>query len=395
MNQNYPRPQLRRESFQSLDGEWIINGVPGTVPSCRQEEHLHYEKTFDFHREKARTVLHIGAADQVAKVILNGEYLGSHEGGYLPFSFDISKAVREGENRLEIEVTDTLNRSYPYGKQAKKPSGMWYTPVSGLWKSVWLEQVPTEYIADIKITPDIKGVDLKILSSEGYTISRRMEPEHPILWTPENPHLYTESLCLGEDRVEIYYALRTVEIKEVDSVPRVCLNGDPIFLNGVLDQGYWPDSIFIPSEPDSYEKDILLMKELGFNMLRKHIKVEDEEFYYQCDRLGMLVMQDMVQTGGYSLLWDTVLPTLGYRRGDRVSELNPAQQFFTQHCEDTVAHLYSHPCIIAWTIFNEGWGQFNSDDMYEKFKSWDPSRPADAASGWFQQKKGDFDSPHV
>ena len=186
-----------------------------------------------------------------------------------------------------------------------------------------------------------------------------------------------------------------MEIREIGGVPRVCLNGEPVFLNGVLDQGYWPGTLFIPDTEDGYEKDILRMKELGFNMLRKHIKVEDEEFYYQCDRLGMLVMQDMVQTGKYRFLRDTVLATAGVRFSDRVAALSPAHRFFIAHSEETVAHLYSHPCVIAWTVFNEGWGQFNSDEMYERFRSWDRTRLIDSASGWFAQKKSDFDSLHI
>lgn len=395
MKNRYPRPQMKRDSFQSLDGEWLINGEPGQVPSCRKEEHLHYEKTFAFKRENARTLLHIDAADQVAEVYLNGSFIGKHEGGYLPFTYDVSLAVHEGANRLEINVADALDHKYPYGKQTKKPSGMWYTPVSGIWKSVWLEQVPDVYISSVKITPDLRGADAEVISSAGVHTFERFEPDNPELWTPDNPKLYTARISQGEDSVEIYYALRTVEIKSVGGTERLCLNGEPVFINGVLDQGYWPETLFIPDTANGYEQDILRMKELGFNLLRKHIKIEDEEFYYQCDRLGMLVMQDMVQTGRYSFLRDTVLPTAGINISDRVSKLSPAQRFFISHSEETVKHLYSHPCIIAWTIFNEGWGQFNSDEMYSLFKSWDTTRPADSASGWFAQKNSDFESLHI
>ena len=395
MRDRYPRPQMRRGSFQSLDGEWTINGVPGSVPACMQGERLHYVKVFDFRRENARTLLHIDAADQVAEVSLNGRYLGRHEGGYLPFAFDITDIVREGANTLDVDVTDTLSHVYPYGKQTKKPSGMWYTPVSGIWKSVWIEQVPDEYIESVRITPDLHGADVEIFSSSGTCTSERIEPENPVLWTPDNPKLYTEKIELGDDSVEIYYALRTIEIKTVDGIERVCLNGEPVFLNGVLDQGYWQDTLFIPDTCDGYERDILRMKELGFNTLRKHIKIEDEEFYYQCDRLGMLVIQDMVQTGDYRFMKDTVLPTIGIRLGDRVPELSTAQRFFIRHSEETVKWLYSHPCIIAWTIFNEGWGQFNSDVMYGLFRSWDTTRPIDSTSGWFAQNDSDFDSLHI
>ena len=395
MTGRYPRPQCKRESFQGLDGEWMINGAPGLVPSCRKEETLHYEKSFVFHREKARAILHIDAADQIAEVYLNGQFVGRHEGGYLPFSFDISEFVREGENLLTVDVTDHLDPAYPYGKQRKKPSGMWYTPISGIWKSVWIEQVPEEYIRSVRLTPDLKGVSVEITSAKGERRMLRIEPKDPVCWTPEHPKLYTHTIELGEDRVEIYYALRTIEIREIDGVQRVCLNNEPIFLNGVLDQGYWPGSLFIPDSEDGYEKDILRMKELGFHFIRKHIKVEDEEFYYQCDRLGMLVMQDMVQTGEYRFLRDSVLPTLGVRFRDRKEKLTPAQRFFLKHSEETVTQLFSHPCIIAWTIFNEGWGQFNSDALYTRLKQLDPGRLVDSASGWSAQGKTDFDSWHI
>lgn len=395
MFDKYPRPQMKRASWQSLDGEWSINGEPGAVPSCRSEEKLTYIRYFEFHREKARALLHIDAADQIADVWLNGKIVGHHEGGYLPFTFDITGSVHEGENELLIRVRDTLDRTYPYGKQTKKPGGMWYTPVSGIWKSVWIEQVPEQYISQVKITPDLDGVNVEITSSEGNKSLQRIQVENPILWTPETPKLYTEIITLGEDSVEIYYALRTVEIRDICGVKRVCLNGQPLFMNAVLDQGYWKDSLFIPNTPDGYEQDILRMKELGFNTLRKHIKIEDEEFYYQCDRLGMLVIQDMVQTGGYSFMRDTALPNIGYHRNDSRFKMTPAREFFISHSRDTVAHLYSHPCIIAWTIFNEGWGQFRSDEMYARFKGWDPTRLIDATSGWFAQHDSDFDSLHI
>ncbi len=394
---NYPRPQMKRAQWQSLDGEWLINGQPGLVPSCRSEEHLIYEKKFVYTKLSDRVLLHFGAADQIAKVYLNGAFLGEHIGGYLPFTFDITEHLAE-ENILRVEVTDTLDHTYPYGKQRKDRGGMWYTPVSGLWKSVWLESVPETYISNVKITPDLTGANLEIsvTSPDGVkTESERIDVASPELWTPDNPKLYTHTLRRGEDEVEIYFALRTVEIREINGVNRVCLNGEPIFLHGVLDQGYFEDGIFTPGDISEYEKDVLRMKELGINLIRKHIKIEPEEFYYACDRLGMLVMQDMVNSGDYSFFRDTALGTVGLRISDTCKKTDRRMDFFIAHSVETVSTLYNHPSIIAYTIFNEGWGQFNSDLIYDRLKALDPTRLYDSTSGWFAQRKSDFDSEHI
>ncbi len=396
----YPRPQMRRESFQSLDGEWMLNQnsiivpYPPQAPASgfagdKSASHLSYYKYFDFKKENDRCILHFGAVDQVASVSLNGIQIGIHEGGYLPFEFDVTEAVLEGVNELTVECEDTLDTYYPYGKQTKKPGGMWYTPFSGIWKSVWLEQVPEEYIHSIKITPDLKGVTLDI---DGET--ERIDIEDPHLWTPEDPYLYTRTITKGKDSVDIYFGLRTIEIKEIDGINRVCLNGKPIFLHGLLDQGYYVPGI-CTATPEEYEKDILTMKSLGFNMLRKHIKVEDESFYYLCDKHGMLVIQDMVNNGKYKFMTDTLLATLGFNRNDRTGFAEKRKEFWIRHSKETIEHLYDHPCIIAYTLFNEGWGQFESDAAYTMLKSVDGTRLFDSTSGWFPQTKSDFDSVHI
>ena len=394
---NYPRPQMKRPEWQSLDGEWTVNGTPGTVPACRSEEKLIYEKEFTYIKKDDRALLHFGAADQIAEVWLNGKYLGKHVGGYLPFTFEITDTMGE-ENLLRVEVTDTLDHTYPYGKQRRDRGGMWYTPVSGLWKSVWLESVPETYISDVKITPDLKGVTLEITTDSPTgekTETERLDVEAPEPWTPEHPKLYTHTLKRGRDEVEIYFALRTVEIKEINGVNRVLLNGKPVFLHGVLDQGYFQDGIFTPRDMDEYERDVLRMKELGLNLIRKHIKVEPEEFYYACDRLGMLVMQDMVNSGDYKFFRDTVLGTVGLPLSDRKRAWDERMGFFFDHSAETVRLLRNHPCIIAYTIFNEGWGQFDSDRIYDRLKALDPTRLFDSTSGWFARKKSDFDSEHI
>ena len=427
--QSYPRPQLKRNSYVNLNGTWELDGQEIQIPfapQCRLSgykgsvgEHLIYKKTFALPEDfiKSRVILHFGAVDEVADVYVNDIHVGKHEGGYLHFSFDITEAVkREGENELRVEVVDTLSRVYPYGKQCKKRGGMWYTQISGIWQTVWMENVPDNYIEEIKLTPSMTDLEITVTGNidgfkatvldEGKIVVDQMFIENtgkivipnPILWDTENPHLYDLKIEAGQDKIESYFALRTVEIKNKDGVNRICLNDKPIFMHGLLDQGYYEDGIYLPEDEEEFTKDILRMKELGFNMLRKHIKIEPEKFYYECDRLGMLVLQDMVNNGGYSYILDTVLPTFGFKkRNDCKGRYQDAEckKVFEWHMKDTLHDLYNHPCIIGYTIFNEGWGQFESDRMYDIAKSIDGTRFYDATSGWFAQKKSDLDSEHI
>ena len=300
---------------------------------------------------------------------------------------------------------------------------MWYTPVSGIWQNVWLENVPETYIEKVVLTPDMDGVaislnmagEFKVLielsngellekqfsGREGYIkltdhVDKCGQNYIPKLWDVDSPYLYNMKIMTETDEVETYFALRKIDIQNVGGVNRVCLNNKPIFMHGVLDQGYFCDGIFLPAEPEEYERDILRMKELGYNMLRKHIKVEPEAFYYYCDKHGMLVMQDMVNNGGYSFLFDTALPTIGMlKRKDVKKRETETMRIFKQHTKETIEQLYNHPSIVAYTIFNEGWGQFNSDEMYDFVKSLDDTRLVDTTSGWFTQQKNDFDSVHI
>ena len=427
--QEYPRPQMRRAHWMSLNGIWTLDGDEIRVPfppqsklsNCEKKvkDQFVYEKQFVLSEnvKGERMLLHFGAVDQIAEVVLNGKVLGVHEGGYLAFSYDVTDCIkRVGENVLQVKVTDTLSLDYPYGKQCKKRGGMWYTPVSGIWKNVWLEAVPLEYIESIKITPDLKGINLEVFGNvqafktvvklpSGNVFEKMAEgkntyleiPENEVKnWTPEEPYLYEMKITAGEDEVESYFALRTIGIENINGVNRVCLNNEPVFLHGVLDQGYFPEGIYLPAEEAEYDRDILRMKELGINLLRKHIKVEPDYFYYACDKLGMLMMQDMVNSGAYSFLGDTALPTIGMKkRGDKTGFRGKRKEFFVTHVENTIEQVYNFPSVIAYTIFNEGWGQFESDYMYDLVKKLDGTRLIDSTSGWFAQEQNDFDSEHI
>ena len=428
----YPRPQMKRDSFVCLNGVWelSVNGgawervlVPFPPESllsglCRDmgdDPTLVYRRTFPRpeRSEGGRVLLHLGAVDQMAAVTLNGHPVGTHEGGYEAFTPDITEAIRD-ENLLEITVTDHLSSHVlPYGKQRRDRGGMWYTPVTGIWQTVWLECVPETYVKSLRmdttestVTITAEGVTegtVTIATPEGALIVPLSDGKAtatipaPRLWSPDDPYLYTFTVEAGEDTVTSYFALRTLEIRAISGVPRLCLNGKPCFLHALLDQGYWSDGIYTPATPDSYEKDILAMKALGFNTLRKHIKIEPEQFYYDCDRLGMLVMQDMVNNGDYSFLRDTALPTVGLKslNDKRLHRDKATRAAFFAGMESTVRRLRNHPCIVYWTIFNEGWGQFDSATAYERLKALDDTRFIDTASGWFKGAPSDVDSEHV
>ena len=429
--QVYPRPQLKRNSYVNLNGIWDFavydqpefpkEDLQINVPFCPESllsglkmqvkpgSFLFYRRSFTAENPNGRLLLHVGAADQIADIYVNQNHLYHHEGGYEAFTVDITDAL-EAENELVIRVQDDLqDQTFPYGKQTLKRGGMWYTPVSGIWQTVWLENVPENYIEALDIQVDLTcarvtttpPLDGKVICEgkeyplvKGYAV---IAPENPRLWSPEDPYLYDFTVETDTDRVESYFALRTIEAKVVKGVPRLCLNGKPYFFHGLLDQGYWPDGIFTPAKPECYAKDILEMKRLGFNTLRKHIKVEPEEFYYQCDKLGMVVFQDMVNNGDYNFLRDTALPTVGIQKlNDRNMHKDPAtRERFLQAMAATVRQLKNHPCILYWTIFNEGWGQFDSEAVYDQFCQLDSSRIIDATSGWFRQEKSDVDSRHI
>ena len=428
----YPRPRLVRNSFLCLNGEWELTATDGEQYKIRvpfppesalsgvgkrmgAKPHIIYKKSFSlpdgFVNE--RVILHFGAVDQIAEVTLNGKYLGKHIGGYEHFSFDITDILQD-KNELTVTVTNADDPlSLPYGKQCEKSGGMWYTPVTGIWQTVWLESVSEKYITELStvvdgnnveitakgvnngtVTVDAEGKEIKASLVDG---KAKLTLDNVRAWSPADPYLYRYTVEAEGDKVESYFAARKVSIENKNGKPVICLNSKPIFLHGLLDQGYFSDGIFTPATPEEYKRDILSMKALGFNLLRKHIKVEPDIFYYYCDLYGMTVMQDMVNNGDYSFIRDTALPTVGLqKRNDKRLHTDKAtRKAYEDGMVSTVNALREYPCIVAWTVFNEGWGQFCSQEMYEKIKKLDDSRVIDTASGWFSGAESDVESQHV
>ena len=427
----YPRPQMKRDSYLCLNGHWDMevenkkgrkdlgkillpfppeSRLSGIGKIHSPNDTLIYTRTFTLPEgfKKDRVLLHFGAVDQTAVVYLNDTLIDFHFGGYHPFSMDITDQLAP-TNILRVEVSDPMDKTLGYGKQRYKRGGMWYTPISGIWQSVWMESVPQNAVTGLKITPELNrvtievegGAEEKLLTLEnGETYSftgDRLEIsfDDPKLWSPEHPHLYRFSLKSGEDKIYSYFALRTVTVEEREGKAMLCLNGKPYFFHGLLDQGYYSDGIYLPATPEGYESDILQMKECGFNMLRKHIKIEPDLFYYYCDLYGMVVFQDMVNSGGYSFILDTALPTIGLRRGLARPANSLRKESFYEESSRTIQLLYNHPCVCYYTIFNEGWGQFQADRCYADFKAMDPTRIFDTTSGWFKTKCSDVESDHI
>lgn len=427
----YPHPQFKRDSFYSLNGEWLLNDKPINVPYPKEsklsdypikthEDNLIYIKEFklpnNFYSDKDDVILHFEAVDQICKVYLNDDYLGEHIGGYLPFKFNISDYLKDN-NILRLEVKDDIDLNIPYGKQTNNPKGMWYTPVSGIWKSVWLEAIPKENrIEYIKIDTTINTISMHVETNTNYRLVIKFDEEyfyedytskdininldeigvHYSNWSPDNPVLYEFSIGTDTDLIESYLAIREIKVKRVGKYLRTFLNDKPIYINALLDQGYFEDGIYLPDNPSKYLEDINNMKGLGFNALRKHIKVEDEEFYYYCDKVGMLVIQDMVNSGEVNFLNNILLPTIGIQHRKDDKNVNEDRfDFFIKHSKETIRHLYNHPCIISWTIYNESWGQQKANVAYKLLKKEDEYRLFDTCSGWYKDYLSDIDSYHI
>lgn len=444
--QEYPRPQLKRDSYLNLNGQWEFSmGAPTQNPLYEQTilvpfspecelsqvnqkkqpgERLYYRRYFTLPEGffKGRLLLHFGAVDYRCWVKVNGEEVGSHEGGYWPFTLDITSLYKEGqENILTVEVEDEAPTAMTgaYGKQSETPGGIWYTAQSGIWQTVWLESVPKVYITGLTITPypDKEEAVLTIHTNgdmacrvelEGMTYAAA--PETPIhlpveqvrLWSPDDPYLYPFTVEGGEDRVESYFALRSFTVEEDgEGIPRLCLNHKPFFFTGVLDQGYWSDGLYTPASDEAMVCDIQTMKAMGFNTLRKHTKIEPLRWYYHCDRMGMVVWQDMVSGGGPYKKPVIQWPLMGWpqRVDDGYAafgrEEKSSRDLYYKELQWTVELLYNCPCIALWTPFNEGWGQFDALKVEKRLRKLDNTRLIDHASGWHDQGGGDVYSRHV
>ena len=473
----YPRPLMVRDSYLNLNGEWeyaftekfckpdeyegriLVPFSPESVLSgvdrqLQPDEYLWYRRMFLISQEGqsqdrcCRRLLHFGAVDQSCVVFINGRQAARHTGGYLPFEADITAFLRPGENEIMLAVKDLSDTSYhARGKQKLARGGMFYTAQSGIWQTVWMEEVPEKYIQNVQAEPDFDAGKVRItvkadadvpveilvrkpkvynspMCSPSDVTDLEMEelqvwghawgmPGEKIEvslsevcpWTCEEPYLYYFTVIMGDDRVESYFAMRTFTIEsDRAGIPRICLNHKVQFQKGVLDQGYWPDGLYTAPSDEAFIFDIQSMKDTGFNMMRKHIKIEPQRWYYHCDRMGMVVWQDMVNGGGKYKPWfvtyaATVLSWRNWKIKDIYTKFlarqNKAGRLeFVKEMKETVELLKGHPCIAAWVIFNEGWGQFQTEDMTEIMRKQDPSRLIDQASGWFDQGGGDLQSLH-
>ena len=404
--------------------------------AAASKRYLWYFRTIQLPKIPAgkRLLLQFGAVDQDAVIYCNGKRAGGHLGGYLSFSVDLTPYLKTGENELAVKVRDETDTDWKgRGKQSLTPGGMFYTAQSGIWQSVWMEWVPETYLERIVITPEYDTASVKVRVflngpdaglTKKITVRESEAPDAKVIcvretreneaelilgnfagWSPEHPHLYGVSIEAGEDRIESYFGMRKFGIgKDEKGITRLLLNGKPYFQNGVLDQGYWPESLYTPPSDEAMVYDIKTAKRLGFNMIRKHLKVECARWYSHCDHIGMLVWQDMINGGGRSiqtflLYLPTVLPFVTTEFRDNCYPLfsrtsKTGREWWKRECRETVHQLYNAPCVSLWVLFNEGWGQFDAREMTEMVRALDLTRQIDHASGWYDQGAGDIKSLH-
>lgn len=474
----YPRPQFVREQWLNLNGLWdyaianhtapkpaefdgrilvpfaVESALSGVGRACRPGDRIWYRREVEVPADWGddRVLLHFGAVDYASTVWVNGGLVGSHVGGSDAFTFDVTDFLREGKNELVVAVTDPTDAGeQPRGKQQLEPHGIWYTPVSGIWQTVWMEPVPRDvYLSEIRLTPDVQNSGLKIVPltnravvQDDYavrvvaladgavagstTIRVNREGWLPIqdvrLWSPESPFLYdllvdlvrvesptedrekrlprygdterdayADARIVGEplDSVKSYFAMRSVSVGPGPKwhQPHLLLNGEPIFQHGPLDQGWWPDGLLTPPSDAAMAWELEWLKEAGFNMLRKHIKIEPARYYYHCDRLGLLVWQDMPSGFNHGLAnsWED--------EGEPVRLSVSAEQHELE-LRRMINRLYNHPSIVMWIIHNEGWGQYESPALGRWVKAIDPSRWVNAISGWLDQNISDVYDIHT
>lgn len=447
--QEYPRPQFVRNSYINLNGKWDYaitkkdvmptkydgkilvpfspeSPLSGVDRIVKPNEYLFYRTSFTLPKTFVKDIvlLNFGAVDCIADVYVNNKHLCHHEGGYNSFTVDITRMLAE-TNELIVKVRDfTDTKHYANGKQSTSRGGMWYTPQSGIWQTVWLESVPAHYIQSIRITPNIDDASVtveaelnidepitvkvldgqkEIVSADGKGAIKLYFPNEVFkMWSPEEPFLYNLRVISRRDKVESYFGMRKFSCEKVGKYYRLMLNNAPYFHNGLLDQGYYSDGLYTAPSDEALQFDIKAMKDLGFNMLRKHIKVEPMRWYYHCDRLGMLVWQDMPSGGTKQHKWVTLIaPNLGinkmndsnYARFSRKSD--ESRDSFVSEYTEMLDQLYNCVSIAMWVPFNEAWGQFDANKIAQLTKDIDPTRTVDHASGWHDQGGGDINSMHV
>jgi len=440
---DYPRPQMKREEWMTLNGLWeyairpeseslteqydgpilvpfpVESALSGVQKPVGKENRLWYRRTFKIPKgwSKKRILIHFEAADWETTVWVNGREIGTHRGGYDPFCFDVTDHLKKrGTQEIVLSVWDPINEgTQPRGKQVKEPKGIWYTSVTGIWRSVWLEPVSQTYIQSLKIIPDIDDEEVRItaqcadnameyqveleVKEEGAIKSQAkgmagrelsLPVEAPRMWAPDSPFLYDLKIVLrdGQDRevdaISSYFGMRKISLGEDDEgLKRLFLNNNPLFMIGPLDQGWWPDGLYTAPTDEALRYDIEMTKTLGMNMLRKHVKIEPRRFYYWCDKLGVIVWQDMPNGDVH----------IGRQDNDLQRSPESAQQFELE-MERMIHTLYNHPSIVMWVPFNEGWGQYNTNRIVEWIKELDSTRLVDNASGWADRGVGDVHDIH-
>jgi beta-galactosidase/beta-glucuronidase len=437
----YPRPQMVRQDWLNLNGLWdfaitnreatratfqtqilvpfpVESALSGVMRMVSENDRIWYRRTFEVPGKwrGQRVLLHFGAVDFEATVLVNGKQVAQHRGGYDAFSADITAALNSsGPNELVVVVWDPTDAStQPRGKQVRKPHSIWYTPTSGIWQTVWLEPVNAAYIADLKITPDVDNSAVtvhpvmppmlgrcmveatirdgnKVLYTASVSAGGKvtMPVKKARLWSPEDPHLYNlvVSLKLGSrtiDKVESYFGMRKISLgKDGKGFTRLMLNNKPYFQFGPLDQGFWPDGLYTAPTDEALRYDIEMTKQLGFNLARKHVKIEPDRWYYWCDKLGLLVWQDMPSGDKY----------IGPKDPDITRSPESAKEF-EQELTALVQGRGNHPCIVMWVPYNEGWGQWDTARIVELTRKLDPTRLVDNTSGWSDRGVGDVNDMH-
>ena len=434
----YPRPQMVRSEWKNLNGLWnyairplgeqpaafdgeilVPFAVESSLSGVGERLELWYERTFEISPKwnGKRILLHFGAVDWKADVWVNGISVGSHTGGYTPFSFDITAALAKGENTLRVRVWDPTDEGYqPRGKQVNNPNGIWYTPVSGIWQTVWLEAVPQQYIREVRTTPDLDRktfrVEVPVCNAQpgdlvevtlydggaevasaralnGATVELTLAD--PKCWSPDSPFLYDMKVALLRngrriDAVESNAAMRKFStLRDKNGIVRLALNNKPLFQFGPLDQGWWPDGLYTAPTDEALAFDVIKTKELGYNMIRKHVKVEPARWYYHCDKAGMIVWQDM-PNGDQGPQWQMH----SYFTGEERHRSAESEACYRKEWKEIIDYLYSFPSIGVWVPFNEAWGQFKGPEIAEWTKAYDPSRLVNPASGGNHYLTGDI-----